>query len=290
MVNVEASVVTSLSTMTSIEIILVVGVSAGVVCFAVSISLFSVFAWAVVGGSTSLVTFSVASFVCTGETVLSVSFSVPAAVEVSLTKVAVVGFAVLETFIFTLALVRDSVKTASVNLAAVVAGVSVVFSVVTSTAAFVLPASLAADIVNFSVVCSSGTAVVRGVVFSNADSVDSPILAAVVALKAFVFTSVSTINSIGTVVIISVGAAVVTFVVSGTCFFVIPWAVTGTSTSAISFSVTSVVCTEKTVLFVSFSVRAAVEVSSAMILLVELSALGTSTFVMTSVRGFVKTV
>ena len=64
----------------------------------------------------------------------------------------------------------------------------------------------------------------------------------------------------------------------------------GMSISIFTFLVASVFCTGEAVLFVSFSVTAAVKVSSTMIEVVGLAILPTSIFVLTSVRGSLETV
>ena len=83
---------------------------------------------------------------------LFVSFPMTAAVEISLTVVAVDRLAVLGTSTFVVESVRDSVFTVSVSLAAVALGASAVIS-----------ASAATYVVDTSLVSTAGAAVLRGV-------------------------------------------------------------------------------------------------------------------------------
>ena len=110
-----------------------------------------------------------------------------------------------------------------------------------------------------------------------------------VTVAASLVTSVFTLASIDTVVIASVGAAVVAFVASSFCFSVVSLAVLGCSIRVLIFSLNSVICTGETVLSATFSVRVAVEVSSTTMSVVGLAVLRTSAFGMASVRGSVKT-
>ena len=119
---------------------------------------------------------------------------------------------------------------------------------------------------------------------------DTSVLALVVTAVSFIVTSVSSTASTGAVVVVSAGSAVVGFEFSTACFSSVPWAVVGMSISIFTFLVASVFCTGETVLFVSFSVTAAVKVSSTMIEVVGLAILPTSIFVLTSVRGSLETV
>ena len=218
----------------------------------------SVVVSAVVGSLSSVVTFCVAPIICTGETVLSISFSLAAAVEDSTTTVVVVAFAVLGTSTFVESFVRRSVETGSVSLAAVVTGSSIVISVVTSNAsAAVLPASVATDDVDASEVSSPGATVVSGVVISVADSVDSSLLASVLTVKGSIVTFVSTVTFSENDVAATVGAAVLVFVVSTTCFSVVVWAMVGSLISLVTFFVALVVCTGETILIVLPSVETA---------------------------------
>ena len=217
-------VVTFMSTLNCSGTDVVISVVAAVLAFLVSTACFSLVAWAAVDKLTSVVIFSMDLVGFPGEMVLSVSFLVLAAVESSSTTAAVVAFAVLETFTFVIALIRGSVEIAFVFLAPVVTGALVVFSVVISIAATILSASVVIDILDSSVVSSPSAGDIRGVVVSANDSVDISVLAAGVTVESSVFTSVSTIISTGAVVIVSVGIAVVAFLVSRTCFSAAAWA------------------------------------------------------------------
>ena len=95
-------------------------------------------------------------------------------------------------------------------------------------------------------------------------------------------------TSSGIVVAVSVGIAVVVFVVSTICFSVVAWAVLESPFSVITFSVALVVCTGKNMLSVSFSERAAVKASLTTLAVVTLSLLETSAFFGVSVRGFLE--
>ena len=110
-----------------------------------------------------------------------------------------------------------------------------------------------------------------------------------VTVESTVVTSVSAMISTGTVVILSVGVAVVDFLVSSTCFSAVAWAVVRSLTSLVTFSVNSFRCTGEIAFSVFFSLAAAVEVSSTTVVVVAFTVLGTFRFVVALVRSFVKT-
>ena len=287
-VTVEASVVVFVSTLTSTSSDVVVSVGAAVIAFVVSTTCFSVNSLAVVANSFSVVIFFVTSVVSIGEVALSVLFSVTAAVEIASIRVAEAGFAVLETSTFAVASIKGSVDTASVSLATVVTGSSVVTLLVRSAADAVVSSSVTTDVVDFSLVAIAGKAVVYGVVVSVIDSVGTFVLASVITVEATVVTFASTLTSTGSNVVFLVGAAVLVFVVPNTCFSVVAWEVAGSSTAVVTFCVTLVGCAWETVASVSFSVSAAVQGSSETVGVIGLAGLRTSTFVMASVRGSIE--
>ena len=289
-VTVETSVATFVSTLSSAGSDVIVSVGAAVADLLSSTTCFSVVVWVVVECLTSLVTFSVALNVCTGETVFTISFCLTAVVKVSLTTVARDDLFVLGTSAFVVTSVRGSVKTTFFSLATIVTGGKVVTpATVTPDSCAVVSASVATDVSDTSVVSTTGTAFIREVVVSVTDFVDTSFSASVVTVKAFVVTSVPTMTSTGIDVVVSVAAALATFVVSPTSLSLVAWAVVGRSTSMFSFSLALVGCTGEAVLSCSFSVTAAVEVSSTMAAVVGLPVLATSTFAVASLIASAET-
>ena len=126
-----------------------------------------------------------------------------------------------------------------------------------------MSASVVIDAVDDSAVSRKCAAVVKGVVVSVNDSVDVSDLASFVSVVVSVITSASTVSTTSTVVVS---------------------AVVGSSTSVVTFSVPSVVCTGKTVLFISFSLTATVEGSSTTMLVVAFAILGMFTLVVALAR------
>ena len=283
----EASVVSSASTMTSTGTVVANSVGGAVVGFVVSTTCFSVVALAMVGSSASMFTFLVDLVACKGEVVFSVFFPVTTAVEVLSRTVAVAGLALVLTPTFVVAAIRGSVETASVSLAAVVTGASVATPV--STLPAIVSASVATDVVDASLVCTTGAAVLSGVAVSVTDFMGTPVLALVVTVEASVATFVSTLISTGSDIVVTVGAAVVALVLSTISFPIVAWGMEGSLNFLATFCEASVVCTGKNVLAASFSLTAALDVFSTMVAVVGLVVLVTSAFVVTSVRGSVKT-
>ena len=283
----EAFVVSSASTLTSTGTVVANSVGGAVVAFVVSTTCFSVVPLAMVGSLASMFTFLVDLVACTREVVFSVFFPVTTAVEVLSRKVVVAGLALVLTPTFVVAAIRGSVETASVSLVAVVTGASVATPVGPLPA--VVSASVATDAVDASLVCTAGAAVLSGVVVSVTDFVGTPVLALVVTVEASVVTFVSTLISTGSDIVVTVGAAVATLVLSTIRFPIVAWGMEGSLTFLVTFCEASVVCTGKNVLAALFSLTAALDVFSTTVAVVGLVVLVTSAFVVTSVRGSVKT-
>ena len=290
MVTVEKSFVTFVSTFSSTGKCVAVSASAAVGDdFVVSTASFSVITWVLLESLISFVTFPVASVVWTGETEVAPSFSLIAAVKVSSTIVTVVGLAILRTSASVVTSVRSFVETKFMLWTAVVTGTSVVTSAVTSNSGAIPSACVNTDVFDAAVVSGRDEAVISGVVVSVTDSMNFLVLASVVTVETFVVTSVSIMTATDTAFVMSVDATVVGFVFSTTCFSAVAWAVVCRPTSLFAFSVALVVCRREAVLSVSFSVTAAVEVSSRKVEIVGLPILATFIFVVASVRGSLET-
>ena len=290
MVTVEKSFVTFVSIFSSTGKCVAVSASAAVGDdFVVSTAFFCVVTWVLLESLISFVTFPVASVVWTGETEVTVSFSLIAAVKVSSTIVTVVGLAILRTSASVVTSVRGLFETKFMLWTAVVTGTSVVTSAVTSNSGAIPSACVNTDVFDAAVVSGRDEAVLSGVVVSVTDSMNFLVLASVVTVETFVVTSVSTMTATDTAFVMSVDAAVVGFVFSTTCFSAVAWAVVCRPTSLFAFSVALVVCRREAVLSVSFSVTAAVELSSRMVEIVGLPILATFIFVLASVRGSLET-
>ena len=167
-----------------------------------------------------------------------------AAVYVSSITVTVVGLALLGTSVFVVTSLRGFPETMSVPSTAIVTGASVVTSAVTSiSAAFVSACVVGTDVFDAAVVSGRDTAVISGVVVSVTDSMNFLVSASVATVEAFVVTSVSTMTSIGTVFVVSLGTVIVGLVLSTTCLSVVTWAVADKLTSIFTFSMALVIST-----------------------------------------------
>ena len=114
-------------------------------------------------------------------------------------------------------------------------------------------------------------------------------MTSVVSAESSLVTFVSTLPSSGNDGVLSGGAAVVVFVVFTSSFSNVTCAVVVSLSSVVKFSVASIVFTGENMPAVSFSLRVVIEVSSATVVVVELTVLETSTFVLTAVTASVET-